>query len=94
MQNNPGMTRCGFNSRHVVGFNYRVADLEMQAGAVRKCISMVLAAPHSYEPLLEITMLFCQGMSKASIIPTRVRDLADRPVKTCCLCFDSPKHFQ
>lgn len=50
MQNNPGMAQCGFNWRHRVDFNYRVADFEMKAGAVRSCISMVLAAPHSLNP--------------------------------------------
>lgn len=72
------MTQCGFNRRQRVGFNYRLADLEMKAGAVRCCISMVLAARHSYEPLLDITMLLCQAMSKASVTPTKVRASSDR----------------
>lgn len=69
MQNNPGMTQYGFNRRQRVGFNYRVADLEMKA--LRNCISMVLAASHSYEPLLGITVLFCQGMPKGMSLPHR-----------------------
>lgn len=87
MKNNPGMTQCGFNKRQRVGFNYRAAGLEVKAGAVRSCISMVLAAPHSYDPLLEIIMLLCMGMSKASIIPTKVRLSSDRPAKNLLFAF-------
>lgn len=70
-----------------MGFNYRVADLEKKGGSVRNCISMVLAVPHSYEPLLGITILFCQGMSKASITPTKARESSGRPDKNLLFAF-------
>lgn len=53
--------QSGFNRRRKAGFNYKVEDSEMKAGAVRCCISTVPAASHSYQPFREITVLVCQG---------------------------------
>jgi len=40
------MTQSGFNKKQKADFNYRVADLEMKAGAVRCYISMIPVASH------------------------------------------------
>lgn len=48
MQNNPGMSKSGFNRRRKAGFNYGVADSERKAEAVRCCISVIPAASHTY----------------------------------------------
>lgn len=85
MQNKPGMTQSGFNRRQKAGFNYRVADSEMKAGAVRCCISMVPAASCSYQPLLEIAVLVCQGVSRASITSTEIRVSSERLENTVCI---------
>lgn len=90
MQNKAGMTQSGFNRRQKMGFNYRVADSEMKAGAVRCCISTVPFASHFYQPLLEIAVLACQGVSRASITSAEIRVSSERPENT----FDSPKHFR